>query len=122
MINKEKYYSVSAEIARLSGVIGSRYRTKDGRFILSDRDLKKAISKMMPEEFIGGIDAIALTERQSKKLIVENKYQMGEQYIITTPEAEQTETVAEEEQSEAVETSESTTEQEQEETTNETEE
>lgn len=121
MIKKDKYYSVSAEVARLSGVVSARYRTKDGRFILSERDLKKAISRMAPEEFIGGVDAVALTESKAKKLIAANKYQMGEEYVAATQEEQQTVETSVEEQEPSSDTSEETseaTETEQEETTN----
>lgn len=100
-IKKDKYYSASADIARRTGVINSRYRTKDGRFILSDKDLGRARLVMTPEEYINGMDVTPLTDGQAKKLIAQNDYQLGDVYdtqATETTEPAETETEQQEEE------------------------
>lgn len=69
-------FSVSADIARRSGLINMRYRTADGRFILTDKDLQRV--RLTPDEFVSGLDAIRLTKSEAEKLIAENNFKMGE--------------------------------------------
>lgn len=69
-------FLVTQEIAERSGVISTRYRTKDGRFILDSRDL--SMVRLVGEEFVHGLSGVeAITEKQSKALIEEGGYQMG---------------------------------------------
>lgn len=70
----ETYFSVSEDIARRSGMIGQRYMTKDGRYILSDRDLRSL--RLEPQEYINGIDAVALSRDEAKTAIAEGGYKM----------------------------------------------
>lgn len=75
------YFSASADIARRAGVVGSRYRTKDYRFIISDKDLGAIRLVMEPEEYINGIDVVRISETEARHLIAENGYQIGEEYV-----------------------------------------
>ena len=77
---KEKYYTASAELTRRAGTIDSRYRTKDGRYVITDRDLGKISLVMTPQEFIGGIDIIEVSEKEAKRLVSEGGYHLGELY------------------------------------------
>lgn len=86
---KEKYFTASAELTRRAGIIESRYRTKDGRYVINGNDLQKLSLVMTPEEFIGGIDVVEISETESKRLISEGGYHLGELY-------ENTEEVSEE--------------------------
>lgn len=72
----ETYFSVSEDIARRSGMIGQRYMTKDGRYILSDRDLRSL--RLEPLEYIHGIDVEMLSRDEAKTAIAEGGYKMTE--------------------------------------------
>ncbi len=98
-MNKDINFSASADIARRAGIISSRYRTKDGRFIITDKDLGRIQLVMTPEEFMTGIDVRKITEMEAKNLIAENGYQIGEEYVEEETPAEEVpveETAAEE--------------------------
>jgi hypothetical protein len=83
-MKKDIYFSASADITRRAGIISSRYRTKEGRFIITDKDLVRVQLVMTPEEFMHGVDIIEITEREANRLIAENGYQLGEEYIEDT--------------------------------------
>lgn len=68
-MRKEKSFLASAEIAGRIGVIESRYRVPDGRYILSERDLRTYRFSMTPEEFVNGLDVEILTDKQLNRLI-----------------------------------------------------
>lgn len=72
----ETYFSVSEDIARRSGMIGQRYMTKGGRYILSDRDLRSL--RLEPLEYIHGIDVEMLSRDEAKTAIAEGGYKMTE--------------------------------------------
>lgn len=65
---------MSEDIARRSGMIGQRYMTKDGRYILSDRDLRSL--RLEPQEYINGIDAVTLSRDEAKTAIAEGGFKM----------------------------------------------
>ena len=69
------YFLVPEQIAERSGTIEHRYRTKDGRFILNETDMKGV--RLTPEEYISGLDVEILSESRASELIKENGYQMG---------------------------------------------
>ena len=77
-MKKENNYSVSADIARRSGVISSRYRTEDGRFLLSERDLQNMRFRMTADEFVHGLDAKLVSDEEMQELIRKGGYQLGE--------------------------------------------
>lgn len=91
-MKQEQLFSASADIARRAGVVSSSYRTKEGRFILSETDLSRL--KIYPEEYVSGLDVIRITYEEAKRLIAENGYQMGEE-IIDSSSSEGEETVEE---------------------------
>ena len=70
-------YIVTRDIAQRSGMIASRYRTEDGRFILNERDLARV--RLTPEEFVSGLAGVEMISAEvAKTLIRQNNYQMGE--------------------------------------------
>lgn len=83
------YFTAGADIVRRAGIIASRYRTKDGRFIITSDDLWKLSLVMTPMEYVTGLDIIEVSETESKRLIAENGYQMGEDYAEPEPEPEE---------------------------------
>jgi len=74
-MRKESTFLASAEIARRAGVITTNYRTKDGRYIVSEKALR-ALS-IMPEEYVNGLDVEIISEAEAERLIAENGYQIG---------------------------------------------
>lgn len=69
-------YLVTREIAERSGLIESRYRTKDDRFILNDRDLARI--RFSVDEYINGLSGVEkISNQKAKTLIAKNKYQFG---------------------------------------------
>ena len=70
------FYIVSESIAQRSGQIQKRYRTKDGRFILDDHDLRRV--NFTADEYTNGLQGIeVVTKEQAMRLIKENNNQMG---------------------------------------------
>lgn len=79
-------YLVTRDIALRSGFISTRHRTKDGHFILNDRDL--SCVRFTVDEYVNGLSGVKkISKAEVKKLIRENNYAIGD---IT----EETETVA----------------------------
>lgn len=69
-------YLVTREIAERSGVIESRYRTTDNRFILNDRDLARV--RFSVDEYVDGLSGVEkISSQEAKTLIAKNKYQLG---------------------------------------------
>ena len=104
-------YLVTRDIALRSGFISTRHRTKDGHFILNDRDL--SCVRFTVDEYVSGVKKISKAE--AKKLIRENNYAIGdtmeETETVATESGENTETANDE----TVETESETSETEQEE-------
>ena len=70
------FYLVSESIARRSGAIASKYRTKNNKYILDNKDLARI--RLTSEEYVHGLDIEMITLEQAKELIAENRYAMGE--------------------------------------------
>ena len=51
----DRTYSVSAELARRSGLAEGRYRTADGRFIMSESDIRYMIARRILSIGTGGL-------------------------------------------------------------------
>ena len=106
-MEKSIYFSVSADVAERSTLKDVRYRTKDGRFILTDKDLQRV--RLLPSEFINGLDAVMLKDKdEADNLIAEGGFLLGDQQTIfgsekvsdETEDAPATEETAEAETSE----------------------
>lgn len=70
------FYLVSESIARRSGVMQSRYRTQDGRFILDTKDLSNI--RLTSDEFITGLEGVEKIEKNDAMLLIkQNNYTMG---------------------------------------------
>jgi len=100
-MKKQTSYSVSLDVARRSGVISSRYRTPDGRFLLTERDLQNMRFRMTAEEFITGLDAYIVSAEEASKLAKEGGYHLGETLedktvVVTTAESDVQEDMSEE--------------------------
>lgn len=92
------FYVVSESIARRSGVIEQRYRTKDGRFILDNKDLSRI--RFTAQEYTQGLSGVVMvTKQEAYALIRQNNYAMGLPNVVQGPTVEEpTEPTAEEEQ------------------------
>ena len=66
---------MSVDVARRSGLANERYRTVDGRFVMTDKDLQRV--RLLPDEIVNGLDAIMLTKQEAEHLIAENGLKMG---------------------------------------------
>ena len=68
-------FLVSREIAIRSGMVASRYRTTDGKFILNERDMSRV--RPTSDEIIHGFDIKEITKAQALELSRKNGYKMG---------------------------------------------
>ena len=113
-------YLVTKDIAIRSGLIESRYRIADGRFVLDNKDLSRV--RFTPYEYISGLAGVEkVSDEDAETLIAQNGYQMGDdveqQQAHQQAHQQESETVTETQDVEETPTDE--TEQEQEEITNE---
>ena len=67
-------FSVSEDIARRAGLYGLRYMTADGRVLLSEADLRRV--RLMPSEYVNGMDVIEISETESNNLAADNGFRM----------------------------------------------
>lgn len=97
-------YLVTKDIALRSGLINSRYRIADGRFVLDNKDLSRV--RFTTDEYINGLSGVEKTdELTAKTLIAQNGYKMGEEVVeqptpvetVIEPENVQEEVIQEEE-------------------------
>jgi len=68
------YYTASEDLARRACLIGKRYKTADGRYILSTKDLMNI--RFSAEEYVNGIDVVQVTEQEAQALIQANGYKL----------------------------------------------
>lgn len=86
-------YLVTKEIAIRSGLISSRYRVADGRFVLNNRDLSRV--RFSPDEYVNGLEGVEkISSEQAKTLIRQNNFRLGAEVEepAVTEETETTET------------------------------
>ena len=86
-------YLVTKEIAIRSGLISSRYRVADGRFVLNNRDLSRV--RFSPDEYINGLEGVEkISSEQAKTLIRQNNFRLGAEVeeLAIAEETETTET------------------------------
>lgn len=87
-------YLVTKEIAIRSGLVDSRYRIPDGRFVLNNRDLSRV--RFEPDEYINGLEGVEkVTPERAKTLIRQNNFAIGLEVVEPVVE-EQQETAIEE--------------------------
>ena len=71
-------YLVTKDIAIRSGLIESRYRIADGRFVLDNKDLSRV--RFTPDEYISGLAGVEkVSDEEAETLIAQNGYQMGDE-------------------------------------------
>lgn len=69
-------YLVTKEIAIRSGLVDSRYRIADGRFVLNNRDLSRV--RFEPDEYVNGLEGVEkVTPERAKTLIRQNNFAIG---------------------------------------------
>lgn len=69
-------YLVSKEIAIRSGLVNERYRIKDGRFVLNNKDLSRI--RLTTNEYISGLQGVEKVDSHvAKSLIEQNGNQLG---------------------------------------------
>ena len=81
-------YLAGEDIAQRAGVLETAYMTEDGRFVLDVTDLKRV--RLLPEEYITGLDVEPISKEDAQVLISENHYRRY-------GDAEKEETLSEEE-------------------------
>lgn len=88
-MNEEKIYLVSADIADRAQCKDSSYRTKDGRYIITERALRDFRFRMTAEEYVSGLDAEIISKEESMRLAAENNYLTGTLGLETDSPAEE---------------------------------
>lgn len=87
-------YLVTKDIAIRSGLIESRYRIADGRFVLDNKDLSRV--RFTPDEYISGLAGVEkVSEEEAETLIAQNGYQMGDEVEQQQAQQQESETVTE---------------------------
>lgn len=76
-MKEEKIYLASEDIAERCHVIDTAYRTKDGRYIISENALRDFRFRMTPEEFVTGLAVELITRDEAKRLQKENGWAIG---------------------------------------------
>lgn len=99
-------YLVTKDIATRSGLIDSRYRIADGRFVLDNKDLSRV--RFTTDEYINGLQGIEkVDDATAKTLIAQNGYQMGLKEVQFVAEQQEEEVPVEQEQEQETETADS---------------
>jgi len=81
-------YLVTKEIAIRSGLVDSRYRIADGRFVLNNRDLSRV--RFEPDEYINGLEGVEkVTLERAKTLIRQNNFAIGLEVVEPVVEEQQ---------------------------------
>lgn len=85
----ESYYKVTAEVAVRTGMTRTLYRTADGHYVCSARDLRGI--RLEPEEYITGIEGVeSITYAEAQALIEEGGRSLGVQSSDLHPAVEET--------------------------------
>jgi hypothetical protein len=82
-------YLVTRDIAVRSGLIESRYRIKDGRFVLNNRDLSRV--RFTIDEYINGLSGVEkVSAEEAKTLIRQNNFAIGDLPVPNETEPQET--------------------------------
>lgn len=65
----EAKFLASKEIAQRAGVNDTRFVTPEGKYILSQADLRKVKFSMTADELVNGLDVEQISDEEVKKLI-----------------------------------------------------
>lgn len=68
-MREEAYFLAPENVAARTGIKESLYKTKDGKYILSENDLRKVRFSMTPDEFVNGLDIEIISIAKAKELI-----------------------------------------------------
>lgn len=100
-------YLVTRTIAIRSGLIESRYRIADGRFVLDNKDLQRV--RLTSEEYITGLQGVEkVSEEEARTLIARNGYKMGDGAPVSNTQSVQQEVPEESADEETLEANEET--------------
>lgn len=70
------YYLATKDIAKRCNLIGKRYMSNDGRFILDNKDLSRL--RLTSTEYISGLQGIEMiSQKKAQDIIAENGYNFG---------------------------------------------
>lgn len=73
---ESSFFLATKEVAIRGGDIANRYRAADGRFIVSNRYLKRIV--LTASEYITGLKGVTpITEQEANALIAANGYKKG---------------------------------------------
>lgn len=82
-------YLVTRDIAVRSGLIESRYRIKDGRFVLNNRDLSRV--RFTIDEYINGLSGVEkVSAEEAITLIRQNNFAIGDLSVPDETEPQET--------------------------------
>lgn len=76
-MNRVHYYSVAPDVARKAGTLSTTYCTKDGRFIMSEKQVNVILSQDGGKD-IDSLDIVEITESEAGRLIQVGGYKMGD--------------------------------------------
>lgn len=69
------FYLVTEQICRRAGLLGQRYRTKDGRYILDNKDLSRV--RFTSDEYVSGLSGVEkISLDQARTLIAGGGHSM----------------------------------------------
>lgn len=86
-MKEEKIYLASEDIATRAHVIDTSYRTKDGRYIISENALRDFRFRMTPEEYVTGLSVELISREEAKRLQAENGWAIGRPKTATEDDA-----------------------------------
>ena len=75
MENPAQIYLASKSVAEQICFISQRYVTRDGKYIVSRRDLRNVRVNVGEKE--NGLDVFPITKEEAQRMIAENGYKMG---------------------------------------------
>lgn len=72
------FYLVERDVAVRSGLLNSRYRTLDGRYVLDSKDLSRI--RLRSDEFENGLSGIErISPEDAKTLIAKGGFKVGDE-------------------------------------------
>lgn len=88
----DSYYTAGAALVeRDTELQKARYKTKDGRYVISSTDLRALSMRglIKPDEYVSGLDLEEITDEEAHRLISEGGYTIGQQTVETASAEEQ---------------------------------
>jgi len=78
----DSYYSAAAALVERDAELQrARYKTKDGRYVISSSDLRLLSMRghISPDEYVSGLDLEKITLEEATRLVSEGGYAIGQQ-------------------------------------------